>query len=108
VGGGIEFIVPILVLICLAYALWGGFLPEPWGHRGYTITRIIALEYMTLNGLFGITVEVRHGDTEMKIRRRQALHPPNMLVTTPETLQAILPGTRMQQHLSHVRYVIID
>jgi ATP-dependent Lhr-like helicase len=56
----------------------------------------------------GIAIEVRHGDTEMKIRRRQALRPPNMLVTTPETLQAILPGTRMQQHLSHVRYVIID
>lgn len=55
-----------------------------------------------------IAVEVRHGDTEMKVRRRQALHPPNMLVTTPETLQAILPGTVMQQHLSHVRYVIID
>jgi len=56
----------------------------------------------------GISVEVRHGDTEVKIRRRQALRPPNMLVTTPETLQAILPGTRMQQHLRHVRYVIID
>jgi ATP-dependent Lhr-like helicase len=56
----------------------------------------------------GITVEVRHGDTEIKIRRRQALRPPSMLVTTPETLQAILPGARMQQHLSHVLYVIID
>lgn len=56
----------------------------------------------------GIAVEVRHGDTEIKIRRRQALRPPNMLVTTPETLQAILPGARMQQHLSHVHYVIID
>jgi len=56
----------------------------------------------------GIAVEVRHGDTEIKIRRRQAIRPPNMLVTTPETLQAILPGTRMQQHLKHVRYVIID
>jgi ATP-dependent Lhr-like helicase len=56
----------------------------------------------------GISVEVRHGDTEIKIRRRQALRPPNMLVTTPETLQAILPGSRMQQHLKHVRHVIID
>lgn len=56
----------------------------------------------------GILIEVRHGDTEIKIRRRQALRPPNMLVTTPETLQAILPGSRMRQHLSQVRYVIID
>jgi len=56
----------------------------------------------------GISVEVRHGDTEIKTRRQQALQPPNMLITTPETLQAILPGTLMQKHLKHVRYVIID
>ena len=49
---------PILVIVCVAYAYWGSILPEPWGHRGYTITRIIALEYMTLNGLFGTPVEV--------------------------------------------------
>jgi len=56
----------------------------------------------------GLTIEVRHGDTEMKLRRRQAISPPQMLVTTPETLQAILPGQRMKQHLSHVRWVIVD
>ena len=56
----------------------------------------------------GISIEVRHGDTEVKIRRRQALRPPDMLVTTPETLQAILPGARMQRHLRNVRHVIID
>jgi ATP-dependent Lhr-like helicase len=55
-----------------------------------------------------ISAEVRHGDTEIKTRRKQALHPPDLLVTTPETLQAILPGTRMKCHLSHVQYVIID
>ncbi len=56
----------------------------------------------------GMTAEVRHGDTEIRIRRRQALRPPNMLVTTPETLQAILPGERMKEHLSHVRCVVVD
>lgn len=56
----------------------------------------------------GISVEVRHGDTELKLRRKQAISPPQMLVTTPETLQAVLPGTRMKQHLSHVRYVVVD
>src|SRR5674476_1462750 len=55
-----------------------------------------------------ITVEVRHGDTEMKIRRKQALKPPQMLVTTPETLQAILPGTKMRRHLKNVEYVVVD
>ncbi len=56
----------------------------------------------------GISVEVRHGDTEMKIRRKQARNPPQMLVTTPETLQAILPGSQMRRHLSDVQHVIID
>lgn len=56
----------------------------------------------------GITIDVRHGDTEMKLRRKQALSPPNMLVTTPETLQAILSGTRMRQHLSNVKWVVVD
>ena len=55
-----------------------------------------------------ITIEVRHGDTEMKIRRKQALKPPQILVTTPETLQAILPGSQMRRHLSNVECVIID
>jgi ATP-dependent Lhr-like helicase len=55
-----------------------------------------------------ISVEVRHGDTEMKLRRKQAVSPPNMLVTTPETLQAILPGSRMRPHLSHVKHVVVD
>jgi ATP-dependent Lhr-like helicase len=53
-------------------------------------------------------VDVRHGDTEMKIRRKQAKKPPQMLVTTPETLQAILPGSQMRRHLENVQTVIID
>ena len=56
----------------------------------------------------GITVEVRHGDTEMKIRKKQARSPPQILVTTPETLQAILPGSQMRKHLKHVQHVIVD
>jgi ATP-dependent Lhr-like helicase len=56
----------------------------------------------------GITVEVRHGDTELKTRRQQAKNPPQMLVTTPETLQAILPGSQMRRHLKAVKCVIVD
>lgn len=56
----------------------------------------------------GFTVEVRHGDTPQADRRRMAARPPDFLITTPETLQAILPGKRMRQHLRHVRAVVID
>jgi ATP-dependent Lhr-like helicase len=55
-----------------------------------------------------ISVDVRHGDTEMKIRRKQAKKPPQMLVTTPETLQAILPGSQMRRHLRSVEFVVVD
>jgi ATP-dependent Lhr-like helicase len=56
----------------------------------------------------GLSIQVRHGDTDLKLRRRQAVSPPDMLVTTPETLQAILPGSRMKQHLRNVEYVVVD
>jgi ATP-dependent Lhr-like helicase len=55
-----------------------------------------------------IKLAVRHGDTDNKERTRQARSPPDMLITTPETLQAILPGRLMRQHLSAVKWVIVD
>ena len=55
-----------------------------------------------------IKLAVRHGDTDTKERTRHARSPPDMLITTPETLQAILPGRLMRQHLSAVRWVIVD
>src|SRR2546421_4952873 len=55
-----------------------------------------------------LTAAVRHGDTPPSERRKQAVNPPDILITTPETLQAILPGKLMQRHLRSVRHVIID
>ncbi len=56
----------------------------------------------------GCRVEVRHGDTTQYQRSKQRTNPPQMLITTPETLQAILPAKIMRKHLQSVRYVIID
>jgi len=55
-----------------------------------------------------VKLAVRHGDTETVERSRQARSPPDMLITTPETLQAIMPGWVMRQHLQQVRWVIVD
>jgi ATP-dependent Lhr-like helicase len=55
-----------------------------------------------------VKLAVRHGDTETKERVRQSRSPPDILITTPETLQAILSGWIMRQHLQQVRWVIID
>jgi len=51
---------------------------------------------------------MRHGDTSTREREAQAIVPPDILITTPETLQAILPGRLMRQHLTAVRWVIVD
>ncbi len=55
-----------------------------------------------------VPIEVRHGDTPQHERRKQALSPPAVLITTPETLQAIFMGPRMRNHLKTVKYVIVD
>ena len=58
--------------------------------------------------ILDIRLAVRHGDTETKERVRQSRSPPDILITTPETLQAILSGWIMRQHLQQLRWVIID
>ncbi len=62
----------------------------------------------TLCEYLGITVSVRHGDTTQYHRRKQALTPPHFMITTPESLQAILPGRRMREHLKTVFAVVVD
>jgi len=55
-----------------------------------------------------IKLAVRHGDTETRERTRQSRSPPDMLITTPETLQALLFGWIMRRHLQAVKWVVID
>ncbi len=55
-----------------------------------------------------LRVAVRHGDTEASERVKQSLAPPDILITTPETLQAILAGRVLQEHLQSLRWVVVD
>ena len=55
-----------------------------------------------------LTLGVRHGDTDQRERSKQASLPPEILITTPETLQAIIVGRVMRSHLRNVRWVVVD
>ncbi len=55
-----------------------------------------------------IRIAVRHGDTPQGERRKQSLKPPQMLITTPETLQNLLISKNMRGSLKNLRIMIID
>ncbi|MDQ7819207.1 MAG: TRAP transporter fused permease subunit [Armatimonadota bacterium] len=48
----------LVVAAFLAYAFVGPWLPEPWTHRGYDLTRVVGQLYITLEGIFGVPLEV--------------------------------------------------
>jgi TRAP transporter 4TM/12TM fusion protein len=52
------WIMPVISLCFILYALFGPYLPAPWTHKGYEIGRLVGHLYMTLEGIFGAAVDV--------------------------------------------------
>ena len=52
------WIMPGIVIAFIVYAFIGPMLPNPWTHRGYDIDRIVGHMYMTLEGIFGVPIDV--------------------------------------------------
>ena len=55
-----------------------------------------------------VTIGVRTGDTLQSERRKQLIKPPNILVTTPESLAILINSEKYVENLKHVEYIIID
>lgn len=56
----------------------------------------------------GLRVEIRHGDTNTKTRKRIVNDPPDILITTPESLGVILTSQKMLIALQELEWLIID
>ncbi len=56
----------------------------------------------------GLRIAVRHGDTKQAERKEQIANPPDILITTPEMLQAMLVIKNIRPLLRWVRIVIVD
>ncbi len=49
---------PLITVAFLIYALAGPYFPEPFGHRGKSIERIVGQNYLTLEGIFSTPLDV--------------------------------------------------
>ncbi|MCA2003898.1 MAG: DEAD/DEAH box helicase [Candidatus Nitrosotenuis sp.] len=56
----------------------------------------------------GLTIEIRHGDTSQYARKKITENPPDVLITTPETLVILLTQQKMLEALSELEWIIID
>ena len=56
----------------------------------------------------GLKAELRHGDTTSYARQKMLETPPDILITTPETLGILLVSRKFKAHLEQLECVIVD
>jgi TRAP transporter 4TM/12TM fusion protein len=52
------WIIPAVVIAFLLYAMFGEHLPGSWAHKDYEVGRLVGQMYMTLEGIFGVAIDV--------------------------------------------------
>ena len=52
------WIMPLVAVCFILYAYFGPDLPPPWTHRGYDVSRLVGHLFITLEGIFGVPVDV--------------------------------------------------
>ncbi len=56
----------------------------------------------------GLRIEIRHGDTTALARKKIVENPPDVLITTPESLGIVLTSDKMLTALKGLQWAIID
>jgi ATP-dependent Lhr-like helicase len=89
------------------------------GWRGLSVLYVCPLRAL-LNNLeprlqtyaswLGRTAELWHGDTTQGRRQSILKNPPDLLLTTPESLEAMLVSTKVnpREHFANVRAIVVD
>ncbi|HEX6561410.1 MAG TPA: DEAD/DEAH box helicase [Nitrososphaera sp.] len=87
---------------------------EPGTIRAIYITPLRALNNDVLRRIVkyaesdGLRVEIRHGDTTAAAKKKIVDNPPDVLITTPESLAVVLTSDKMLAALRGLEYVIVD
>ncbi len=54
----VGWILPIVSVVLILYGVYGYLLPGQYGHKGYDLDRIVGSLYVTLEGIFGVPIDV--------------------------------------------------
>lgn len=72
------------------------------------LNRDIILRVERLASAAGFRAALRHGDTPQAERRRFLAEPPDLMVTTPESLNLLFASTAERDVWSNVDYIVVD
>ncbi len=84
------------------------------GVRALYITPLRALNRDILRRILnyakeeGLSADIRHGDTPTAARRKISQRPPDVLITTPETLAILLSSRNLRTHFSNLEWIVVD
>ena len=72
------------------------------------LNRDVFRRIITYGEIEGLDIKIRHGDTTPTNRKKISNSPPDVLITTPETLVILLSQGKYLSALSELEHVIID
>jgi ATP-dependent Lhr-like helicase len=72
------------------------------------LNRDIHVRIERISNLFGYSSMIWHGDTPQNARKRILRTPPDILITTPESLQILLIKKEVREKLGTLRIIIVD